>query len=188
MERNSKGTIFIVDISSYTRVVKDTENDMGVCIIAKLLKAIIKANYLSFLISDIEDDAILFFRHGPAFSLDTILWQFEAMLNSFNREVDLLKNYFPQTGQLSIKLIVHHGHVGNFPVKGFSKKYRPTIGDAHYLLKNSADSHIYTLITDEFLKAQKPEVITGKGRVCELFDTGRLRYILQRTNAFPKTA
>jgi len=179
MDTNLKGTIFIVDISGYSRFVNETENEMGSLIIAKLLNAIIKANNLSFLISEIEGDAILFYRHGPAFAIDIILTQFEAMLQSFNEEVELCKSFYPQIESLSIKLVVHYGEIGNFSVSGFSKLYGPTIVEAHRLLKNNIGSHTYALITNEYRNQQSQQdrdKFSTASQVCELYDIGKLCY------------
>jgi hypothetical protein len=179
MDTNLKGTIFIVDISGYSHFVNETENEMGSLIIAKLLNAIIKANNLSFLISEIEGDAILFYQHGPAFPIDVILAQFEAMLRSFNNEVGLCKSFYPQVEGLSIKLVVHYGDIGNFSVSGFSKLYGPTVVEAHRLLKNNIGSHTYVLITDEYRNQQNQLDWSRFGtanQVCELYDIGKLCY------------
>ncbi|MDN3551518.1 DUF2652 domain-containing protein [Mucilaginibacter aquaedulcis] len=125
MDADLKGTIFIVNISGYDHFVSEIGNEMGSLIIAKLLNAIIKANNLSFLISEIEVDAILFYRLGPAFTTDVILAQFKAMLKSFNNEINACKSFYPQVKKLSIKWVVHYGNIGNFSVNGFSRLHGP---------------------------------------------------------------
>lgn len=187
MERDLKDTIFIIDISHYIRYIADTDNETRSCIIAKLTKSIIRANHLCFLISEIEDDAIFFFRRGPVFPLQVILKQFEAMLASLNGELNLLKYYFPEAFQSSVKLIVHYGSAGDFSNKGFSKLQGSTIVNVHSLPQRNNTTHIYALITDDYLKAQAQPIASEKGRVYELYSMDAHSYP-PLTNTFSKTA
>jgi hypothetical protein len=186
MEKDLKGTIFIIDISYYINYI--TDNEMRSCIIAKLLRSIIKANHLSFLISEIDDDTILFFRHGPAFSPRVILKQLEAILASFSTELDLLKYYFPVAHRPSVKFIIHYGNPGYLPKKDFSTLQGTTMADTYSLLKSKAVLNVHTLITNQYLEAQVQEAIPTEGRVCELYNAGTPRYLSPLAGTFPKTA
>jgi hypothetical protein len=186
MERDLKGTIFIIDISYYINYIID--NEMHSCIIAKLLKSIIRANHLSFLISEIEDNTILFFRHGPAFSPRVILKQLEAILSSFSAELDLLKYYFPVAHRPSAKLIIHYGSPGNLLKKEFTELQGAAITGTHSLLKSKAVLHIYALITNQYLDVQVQEAIPTEGRVCELYNASIPRYLSRLIGSFSKTA
>ncbi|QMW05014.1 DUF2652 domain-containing protein [Spirosoma foliorum] len=59
-----KGTILIVDISGYSQFVKQANNITGASVIASLLGSIIRNNTLDFQLSEIEGDAILFYKYG----------------------------------------------------------------------------------------------------------------------------
>lgn len=83
------GTIFIVDISGYTTFVRETQNAVGLPTVSKLLKEIISSNYLLFKVSEIEGDAILFYRYGMPYPVDVILRQFEVMLLAFNKRIGI---------------------------------------------------------------------------------------------------
>jgi len=61
-----KGTILIVDISGYTHFVKEADHAAGAQVISSLLSSIITNNTLGFHISEIEGDAILFYKYGKA--------------------------------------------------------------------------------------------------------------------------
>ena len=188
MNEDHRGTIFIVDIIGYSRFVAETENEAGSLIICSLLESIIDANRLSFNISEIEGDAILFYRHGPAFPVKNILSQFELMLQAFKNRLETFKESFPQTGALSIKLVVHYGVIGRFAVGNYSKLFGQAVVEAHRLLKNSIDTHTYALITKEYFNQQEQTDFTltsDATEVCELYDVGRLCYTYFPFNTAP---
>ena len=56
----TKGLIFIPDISGFTRFVNETEIEHSRLIIQELLETLISANSIGLEISEIEGDAILF--------------------------------------------------------------------------------------------------------------------------------
>jgi hypothetical protein len=179
MNEDHRGTIFIVDISGYSKFVAETENEAGSLIVCALLESIIDANHLSFNISEIEGDAILFYRHGPAFPVKEILTQFEVMLQAFRNKLETFKDSFPQTTALSIKLVVHYGVIGRFAVGSYSKLFGQAVVEAHRLLKNSIATHTYALITKDYFNEQGQSDFTPHAEateVCELYDVGRLCY------------
>ncbi|MFS2186785.1 DUF2652 domain-containing protein [Mucilaginibacter sp. Mucisp84] len=179
MNEDHRGTIFIVDISCYSKFVTETENEAGSLIVCSLLESIIDANRLSFNISEIEGDAILFYRHGPAFPVKEILSQFELMLEVFKNRLKTFKESFPQTSFLSIKLEVHYGVIGRFAVGSYSKLFGQAVVKAHRLLKNGIDTHTYALITKEYFNEQRQNDFMPSDEateVCELYDVGRLCY------------
>ena len=86
MKKGSKGLIFIVDISGFTKFVSRTANEDGNWVIRQLFNSIINANELSFQISEIEGDAILFYQFGKPLSVTKILAQFIKMLHSLHAD------------------------------------------------------------------------------------------------------
>ena len=111
-----KGTIFIVDMSGYTAFVKNTQNSIGLLTVSKLLEKIISSNNLLFKVSEIEGDAVLFYRYGEPYPVDIILKQFESMLQAFNNMIDQLKIYGDTVTYLSIKSVVHYGEIAQFSI------------------------------------------------------------------------
>ena len=180
MKEGTKGTVFIVDISGYTRFIKETSNADGTKIIKKLLTSIIKSNSLSFQISEIEGDAILFYQFGKPVAVKKILNQFEKMLAAFNAQIKKLKIVFPEVKDLSIKVVVHYGLMSIYEIGRFFKLFGKPLVDAHRLLKNSIPSNTYVLITNEYLQelevlGNNPNLSSGY-RHCELYDVGNLCY------------
>jgi hypothetical protein len=181
MSKNSvghRGTIFIVDISGYTSFVKETQNAVGVLTVSKLLEEIISSNNLLFKVSEIEGDAILFYRYGKPYPVNVILRQFEAMLLAFNNKIAQLKIYSDQVTYLSIKAVVHYGEIAQFNIGRFRKLYGQPLIEAHRLLKNSIHGDTYTLITEQYIAAaSKKEYTRLSGiQLCEKYDVGELCY------------
>ncbi|MGA9650738.1 DUF2652 domain-containing protein [Pedobacter sp.] len=172
---STQATIFIVDISGYSRFVNEMDFDSGVSIVSELLGSIMESNRLSFTVSELEGDAVLFYKFGTPNTVEEILRQFEDMLFAFDQVIQRYRLSIPQVGNLSVKVVVHYGKIGLFQLKGFSKLYGAPVITAHRLLKNKVNTHTYALITQAFIEAQaRPfEGIPGV-ELCESYDVGRL--------------
>src|SRR5215212_291069 len=81
----NKGLLFIPDISGFTRFVTETEIDHSRLIIQELLEVLIESNEIGLQISEIEGDAILFYRFGEPPSLEEVYKQVEKMFCAFHR-------------------------------------------------------------------------------------------------------
>lgn len=152
-----KGTLLIPDISGFTKFVRTTDMITGKNIISRLLSAIIKSNYLGLQVSEIEGDAILFYKYEKKFSVEDILGQYEVMLESFNQELALLSEELGREIDLTLKLIGHYGKLAYYKIGKFHKLYGETVIEAHRLLKNPINSNTYVLITDDLLEKDKYE-------------------------------
>ncbi|WP_419211528.1 DUF2652 domain-containing protein [Maribacter sp. X9] len=181
MKKSSEGIIFIVDISGYSKFVKEIDNEIGAEVISDLLHTIIKSNYLSFRISEIEGDAVLFYKLDHIYPISKILLQFEIMLTEFNKKIDYYKNLYHNVADLSLKLVVHYGTIGKFSTDGFNKLFGNTLVEAHRLLKNSIPYRTYTLITNAYQeKLNQLELDSGKNidsqQHYDQYDIGKLHY------------
>ncbi len=67
--------ICIPDISGFTRFMSETNFDLGSKVIPSLLNKIVYSNELGLKISEIEGDAVLFYRTGDLPSLVALLDQ-----------------------------------------------------------------------------------------------------------------
>ena len=74
---NDQGLIFIPDISGFSRFVNETEINHSRLIIQELLETIINANEIGLEISEIEGDAILFYKFGEPPELEKLYRQVE---------------------------------------------------------------------------------------------------------------
>lgn len=179
MNSGKEGIVFIPDISGFSSFVRKTDNKKGAEIISQLLSVIIQNNCLSFDISEIEGDAVLFYKFGETFPIPSILGQYEALLDRFNSKVEELAIDNPEVRNLSLKLIVHYGIIEEISVNGFYKLYGNVIVEAHRLLKNNIGGNTYALITDAYLKANGDEDFTveNMGKICEIHsEIGKICY------------
>lgn len=154
-----KGTLLIPDITGFTNFVRKTDIATGKIITSRLLSSIIKSNFLGMKVSEIEGDAILFYKYEVKYSVKEILSQFEVMLESFNEELAMLSEELGEEIDLTLKLIAHYGKLAEYKIGRFQKLYGETVIEAHKLLKNNVSSSSYVLITDDLLdKTENSEV------------------------------
>jgi hypothetical protein len=180
MSTERKGLVFIVDISGYSQFIRGINLSQGMVVIRRLLNAIIEENRLSFKISEIEGDAVLFYRFGAPPSMEEILSQFSIMLNTFKQILLKYLSRIPGIKKLSLKAVAHYGYMEEFQIDRFRKLYGITLIDAHRLLKNSIPSDTYVMVTTEYLKevSEFPlDFNTSCGTYqCDSYDVGALCY------------
>lgn len=155
----NKGLIFIPDISGFTRFVNETEIDHSRQIIQELLEAIINANQTGLEISEIEGDAILFYKYGEAPHLkelykqvEKMFWQFHCHLDAYEKRRLCQCDACRSAVGLTLKVITHYGEFTSYNVKNFSKLIGKDIILAHQLLKNDIEHHEYWLVTNGLME------------------------------------
>ena len=124
----NKGLLFIPDISGFTRFINETEIDHSRLIIQELLELLINANNVGLEISEIEGDAILFYKFGETPRLDELYEQVRKMFCDFHRQ--LMAYHYRRFCQckactsainLTLKVITHFGEFTGYNVKSFQK-------------------------------------------------------------------
>jgi hypothetical protein len=158
---DNEGLIFIPDISGYTKFINQTEIEHSRFIIQELLEVLISSNKLSLNISEIEGDAILFYRFGKPPAIKEMYQQVEAMFCNFHKQ---LKQYEKRricpcqacqnAKDLTLKVITHHGEFSTYSVREFKKLIGKDVIKAHQLLKNDIPTHEYWLITEDLFHPQ----------------------------------
>ncbi len=148
-----KGLIFIPDMSGFTNFVKSTDINLGVSITSDMLHNIIENNPFDMNLSEIEGDAILFYKIGQPFPLKEIINGFTNMYEAFDARFRKWKLRYRIDADLSLKLIVHYGDIIVYDIKGFKKLYGETVIESHNLLKNGNGISDYILITEDYVKA-----------------------------------
>jgi len=84
----NRGLLFIPDISGFTRFVTEMEIEHSRLIIQELLEILIDSNQLGLEVSEVEGDAILFYKFGTPPSTDEIYHQIEKMFYAFHRHLN----------------------------------------------------------------------------------------------------
>ncbi|HYF31635.1 MAG TPA: DUF2652 domain-containing protein [Chitinophagaceae bacterium] len=159
----NRGLLFIPDISGFTRFVTETEINHSRLIIQELLELLINANEINLEVSEIEGDAILFYRYGESPDLREVYRQVEKMFCEFHKHIGFYEiSRFCQCKaclsavKLTLKIITHYGEFAGYNVKNFSKLIGKDVIVAHQLLKNDIGQHEYWLVTDELLQHHEP--------------------------------
>lgn len=159
----NKGLLFIPDISGFTRFVNETEIEHTSLIIQELLEILINANELGLEISEIEGDAILFYKFGDIPDLETVYKQVERMFCEFHRHlISYEHRRFCQCKAcmsavgLTLKVVTHYGEFAGYNVKNFNKLIGKDIIIAHQLLKNDIEQHEYWLVTKSLSQNKLP--------------------------------
>lgn len=162
-----QGLLFIPDISGFSKFVTETEISHSRLIIQELLEILINANQIDLQVSEIEGDAILFYRFGDAPDIKELYDQVQAMFCSFHKNLISYENLrFCQCKacmsavHLSLKVITHYGEFTGYSIKSFNKLIGKDIIVAHQLLKNKIEKHEYWLVTDDLLHNNKPGKFT----------------------------
>jgi hypothetical protein len=160
----NKGLLFIPDISGFTRFVTEMEIDHSRHIIEELLELLINANTIGLEISEIEGDAILFYKFGNAPDLSTLYQQVEKMFCEFHRHIGAYEyqrlcqcKACRSAMDLTLKVVTHYGEFTGYNVKNFSKLIGKDVIIAHQLLKNEIPQHEYWLVTNNLLQNKSPE-------------------------------
>jgi len=150
----NKGLLFIPDISGFTQFVNQTDIEHSRLIIQELLELLINANEIGLEVSEVEGDAILFYKFGGSPRLEELYKQVEKMFVEFHRHLgmyDLTRycqcNACRSAISLSLKVITHYGEFTGYNVRNFSKLIGKDVIIAHQLLKNDIDQHEYWLVT-----------------------------------------
>jgi hypothetical protein len=164
----NKGLIFIPDISGFTRFVHETEIEHSRMIIQELLETLINANEIGLEISEIEGDAILFYKFGEPPTLEALYRQVEKMFCSFHDSMAAYEYHrycqcqaCTSAISLTLKVITHYGEFTGYQVANFSKLIGKDLIVAHQLLKNEIPQHEYWLVTKNLTGNSAPGTLAS---------------------------
>ena len=159
----NRGLLFIPDISGFSRFVSATEIEHSRMIIQELLEILINANEMRLEISEVEGDAILFYKFGNPPDLEAIYSQVEKMFCAFHRNLIAYESRrycqckaCVSAVELTLKVITHYGEFTGYNVKNFHKLIGKDVIVAHQLLKNDIPKHEYWLVTQDLLQSGRP--------------------------------
>ncbi len=154
-------TLFIPDISGFTRFVKRTEIRHSQHIIEELINLIIKTGSKFFRVAEIEGDAVFFFRHEEKVPLEVLNDMAREIYEAFHRH---LLNYEHRricscgacvtAAQLELKFVAHSGEITLANFSGDrNKPYGEAVIAAHRLLKTKIGHAEYVLLSEDYLSA-----------------------------------
>ncbi len=161
------GLLFIPDISGFTKFINDTEIDHSQHIIKELIEVVIDANMINLQVSEIEGDAVLFYRFGNVPTAFDIAEQTKKMFIEFHKYLKIIERdrvchcgACSSASGLTLKILVHFGDVRISEIKGHKKLAGKSVILAHRLLKNDISGNEYLLMTEEYysrLQVGEPE-------------------------------
>lgn len=155
--RVDEGMIIIPDISGYTDFVSNICIEAGRYITRELLAAILKADTIGMNVSEIEGDAVLFYKFGKKPSIQKIFKLYETMLRSFTIKLKEIETVIGYELGLSLKLVAHYGTFSEYTIGTFKKLYGEPVVKAHALLKNNVESKTYILMTNAMVFGEPVE-------------------------------
>ena len=148
-----KSLIIIPDITGFTNFVKNTDIDLAVSITSDLLNTIIDSNCIDLEVSEIEGDAVLFYKLGGPVNMPELFECLKKIYEAFNNKLEELKSSHNFEAELSLKFIVHYGEVNVYNIKGFKNLFGQTVIEAHCLLKNGEGQTNYILLTQDYISS-----------------------------------
>jgi hypothetical protein len=165
----NRGLLFVPDISGFTKFVSHVEIEHSRMIIQELLEVIINSNEIGLQISEIEGDAVLFYKFGDPPSLVELYKQVEKMFIKFHQSLILYdhRKYCQCKAcvsaiDLSLKVITHYGEYTNYNVRNFEKLIGKDVIVVHQLLKNDIPDHEYWLVTRDLAQSDiSHEIVKG---------------------------
>ena len=178
--------LFVPDISGFAKFVSSTEVTHSRHIIEELLEKLIDANELGLEVSEVEGDAILFYRFGDPPDAGRFFAQVERMFTAFHAQ---LRRYDMQricrcgacgaASQLTLKIVAHFGAVSQSRIKQHSKLFGADVIAVHRLLKNGIPHHEYALFTRALGDAWAPGAVPDWAQPeagSDEYDVGRFEY------------
>lgn len=151
--------ICIPDISGFTQFMSDVDFELSARVIPSLLNKVIYSNFIGLKVSEIEGDAVLFYRSGQPPSFQELIDQCSKFYKEFYKQMDILKKVYSENEKaieipniLGLKIILHYGdEVASAPVGKSIKLMGEDVIIAHRLLKNDIELDEYLLISEKLM-------------------------------------
>ncbi|UOR05151.1 DUF2652 domain-containing protein [Hymenobacter aerilatus] len=180
----------IPDISGFTRFIQESGSQLAPFLVADLLEILIEANMIGMQVSEIQGDAILFYRIGPPPPIRQMVEQcrrifldFQNYLRLVERDADSELGIALRGYELTLKIIVHYGPVSVAQIRQHTKLMGKEVIVVHRLLKNNVMGSEYMLFSDGYLRTQQPTDIAQSFNWTRLLrgstayeHLGRIRY------------
>ncbi|WP_430908095.1 DUF2652 domain-containing protein [Maribacter sp. 2-571] len=163
--KETRTLICIPDISGFTEFMSEADFELSSKVIPSLLNNIIYSNEIGLKISEIEGDAVLFYRQGRLPSLQSVLDQCHYFYTEFYRKLHELREQYLKNENansipaiLGLKIILHYGtQIAPVKVGSRIKLLGEDLIVAHRLLKNNVPFDEYILLSDDFISTYSEE-------------------------------
>ncbi|MDY7394961.1 DUF2652 domain-containing protein [Aureibaculum sp. 2210JD6-5] len=170
--------ICIPDISGFTEFMSNSEIELSTKVIPTLLNNIIYSNEIGLKVSEIEGDAVLFYKSGTLPGIEILVNQCRYFYTEFYKQLKKLRKQYAHMEDsvkipeiLGLKIILHYGEeVSVIPIGKSIKLIGEDVIIAHRLLKNEIKSDEYLLLSSSLL-----DQYNGKLEG-ETFSWGKLNY------------
>lgn len=151
--------ICIPDISGFTQFMSETDSDLAFKVIPSLLNNIIYSNTIDLKVSEIEGDAILFFKMGKLPDIKSLVKQCDYFYSEFYNQLYKLQDSLKKNSStpvipdiLGLKIILHFGkEVDAVQIGNRIKLMGEDVIIAHRLLKNDIEQDEYLLFSQALL-------------------------------------
>lgn len=168
--------ICIPDISGFTQFMSDVDFELSSKVIPALLNKVIYSNTIDLKVSEIEGDAILFYKTGELPPFASLIEQCRKFYTEFYKQLDKLRKVYASNEQaieipelLGLKIVLHFGdEVASAQVGNRIKLMGEDVIVAHRLLKNNIEFDEYLLVSEQLINHYRKEVIGDE------FDWGKL--------------
>jgi len=177
----------IPDISGYTEFMTTFELEHSSHAINMLMDAMVNAVGQEYEVAEIEGDAVLLIRKGPAPSKSDIEKTCLGIFNAFHYQRKWMQQHTvcpcgacQGLINLTLKFIAHHGPVAEIRVGKFVKQSGAEMIVAHRLLKNAIDAKEYLLVTEKLLEqdqqSEGPDGVSWLSSFEEYPAIGKINY------------
>lgn len=192
-----RALLFMPDISGFTQFVSETEILHSQHVIRELLEILIDCNRLNLQVSEVEGNAIFFYRPGNKPDVQSLLQQAEEMFTRFHAYLKLYERQricpcgaCKTAVDLSLKIIVHYGEVTGIAVKQHKKLFGKDVILLHRLLKNNLDKKEYVLLTEALTEEMEANDLPAwyvPQKAVEQYDVGKVRFYFSDLSDLRKT-
>ncbi len=149
----------IPDISGFTEFMGESNFELSSKVIPSLLNNIIYSNEIGLKVSEIEGDAVLFYKQGSLPSFRALIDQCRYFYTEFYKQMDVLKKQYSGAKTaaripeiLGLKIILHYGtQIAPVKVGSRIKLHGEDLIVAHRLLKNRVPLDEYILLSDTLI-------------------------------------
>lgn len=162
--------ICIPDISGFSEFMSETNFELSSKVIPTLLNNIIYSNEIGLKVSEIEGDAVLFYKSGEIPSLTMLIEQCAYFYTEFYKQLNTLREKHKDDEEaiaipeiLGLKIILHYGEeVALTKVGTRIKLFGEDLIVAHRLLKNEIKIDEYLLLSQGLIDYYKSQNLNDK--------------------------